>query len=178
MENSALEKYCRENGAFAAKVIPVKEIEFDSSFRKYCEDNVCGQYGKNYACPPYAGTPEELKERAENFRQAVVFQTVTPLKGGMTQENFQAAKRQNNRVGDAVREKLAREKIKILHARAGQCDYCEECGMVTGSPCTYPPKGQISLSAFCIDVAVLAETCGMKFQNGENTLTYFGVIFF
>ena len=56
MQNSALEKYCMENGAFAAKVIPVKEIEFDSSFRKYCEDNVCGQYGKNYACPPYAGT--------------------------------------------------------------------------------------------------------------------------
>ena len=178
MQREELEKYCKDQGAYAAKVISVKEIEFDPSFRKYCEDNVCGQYGRNYACPPYAGTPQELKERACAFRQAVVFQTVTPLEGGMTEDSLQAAKNQNNQVGDAIQERLETEKRRSLRARAGQCSYCTECEAVKGKPCTYPPKGQISLSAFCVNVASLAETCGMKFQNGENTLTYFGVIFF
>ena len=42
-------------GAYKARVIPVSDVETDESFRRLCEQNVCGNYGKNWACPPDAG---------------------------------------------------------------------------------------------------------------------------
>ena len=38
-------------GAYRASVIPVTAVETDESFRRLCEQNVCGNYGKNWACP-------------------------------------------------------------------------------------------------------------------------------
>ena len=35
----------------AAAVVDTADIVFDPSFRPYCEENLCGQYGANYSCP-------------------------------------------------------------------------------------------------------------------------------
>ena len=43
-------------GAFRASVIPVEDIETDASFRDLCAANVCGNYGRNWMCPPTRGT--------------------------------------------------------------------------------------------------------------------------
>ena len=47
-------------GADKAASIDVKDIVFNADFRKSCKENKCGNYGRNYTCPPYAGTAEEL----------------------------------------------------------------------------------------------------------------------
>ena len=49
---------------FQAAVIDVSQIVFDAGFRKYCEENLCGQYNVNYSCPPQCGTPEEMRKAA------------------------------------------------------------------------------------------------------------------
>ena len=41
-----------EEAGFRAAVLPAKEIPVDGSFRKFCEDNLCGKYNANYSCPP------------------------------------------------------------------------------------------------------------------------------
>ena len=41
---------------FSAAEIPVSEIPVNPEFLKYCEENRCGNYGANYACPPDCGT--------------------------------------------------------------------------------------------------------------------------
>jgi predicted metal-binding protein len=45
----------------AAAIVDTTQIVFDPSFRPYCEENLCGQYGANYSCPPDCGSPEEMK---------------------------------------------------------------------------------------------------------------------
>ena len=53
-------QYAYEEGFSAAAVVDTADIVFDPSFRPYCEENLCGQYGANYSCPPDCGTPEEI----------------------------------------------------------------------------------------------------------------------
>ena len=52
-----------EDAGFRVALIPAKEIPLDGSFRKFCEDNLCGKYNANYSCPPACGTVEEVRER-------------------------------------------------------------------------------------------------------------------
>ena len=50
------------------KILSARKVQFDHSLRKYCEVNYCGNYGKNYSCPPACGTPEEMEEKAGRFK--------------------------------------------------------------------------------------------------------------
>ena len=72
-------KLALETGATKAYMLPVCEIPFDPALRAYCEVNACGTYGKNYGCPPYAGTTEEVIARAMQYETALVFQTISNL---------------------------------------------------------------------------------------------------
>ena len=46
MTDMELIKLAEEEG-FRAAVISAKEIQVDGSFRKFCEDNLCGKYNAN-----------------------------------------------------------------------------------------------------------------------------------
>ncbi|SCH48332.1 Predicted metal-binding protein (DUF2284) [uncultured Blautia sp.] len=50
----------------------MEDLVFDYSFRGYCEENVCGNYGTNHSCPPDCGTVQEMEERARQYRQDLV----------------------------------------------------------------------------------------------------------
>ena len=52
---------------------------FFPSFRPYCEENLCGQYGANYSCPPDCGTPEEMKQKVLAHKKALVLQSIWQL---------------------------------------------------------------------------------------------------
>ena len=69
-------QYAMEEGFAAAAVVNTDEITFDPSFRPYCEENLCGQYGVNHSCPPDCGSPEEMKERVLKHKHALVLQTI------------------------------------------------------------------------------------------------------
>ena len=51
-----------------AALIPEERI------RTYCEENKCGNYGKNYTCPPNAGSLDEIRERLKNYKHGYLFQ--------------------------------------------------------------------------------------------------------
>ena len=41
-----------------AAVISTDQLVFVPEYRVFCEDNLCGNYDKNPACPPQSGTVE------------------------------------------------------------------------------------------------------------------------
>ena len=41
-----------------------------------------------------------------------------------------------------------------------------------------PDRALASLEAYGVNVSALARACGMKYTNGQNTVTYFGALFF
>ena len=59
---------------------------------------------------------------------------------------------------------------------AGGCNYCKRCAAADDKPCPFPDKAFASLEAYGIYVSQLAEAAGLKYINGQNTITYFSAI--
>lgn len=68
------------HGAHKAALVRVCDIPFDEGLRTYCEANVCGNFGQNYGCPPHVGSVKQVLEKAAGFQNALVYQTVFPLR--------------------------------------------------------------------------------------------------
>lgn len=166
-------------GAFRAAVIPVSVIETDASFRDLCASNVCGNYGRNWMCPPDAGEIHELMAELRTYPYALVYQTVATLEDSYDFEGMMAAGVAHNRLMAALREELAAEGLpRTLHLGAGGCRMCEICAKRTGEPCRHPDLAVASLETYGVNVSRLAPAAGMKYINGQNTVTYFGAVLF
>ena len=44
-----------------AAVMKTDKLVFVPEYRVFCEENACGNYDKNPACPPESGTVEEMR---------------------------------------------------------------------------------------------------------------------
>jgi predicted metal-binding protein len=72
---------------------------------------------------------------------------------------------------------LYKERGKYLVLTAGGCAICGVCGMQKNKVCAYPEKALASLEAYGVNVSRICEISGLKYINGENTVTYFAGIF-
>lgn len=166
-------------GAYKATVIDADKIETDRSFRTLCESNACGVYGKCYMCPPDIGDIDELMQEVGNYRCALVYQTVSELEDSYDFEGMVLAKKRFYPLSQELRKTFDSLNIsKALHLGAGGCGVCKTCAKRTGEPCRYPELAMASLEAYGINVSRLAAVSGMKYINGQNTVTYFGAVLF
>lgn len=166
-------------GAYRAGVVPVANIEFEPEFRKMCESNACGMYGKSWMCPPCVGPVDELIARAKGYRWALVYQTVDNLEDSYDFEGMMAAGQRMNELTQRVRAELADEfGPDALHLGAGGCRLCPVCAKREDKPCRFPDKALASLEAYGMNVSRLAELAGIKYINGQDTVTYFGAVLF
>jgi Predicted metal-binding protein len=164
-----------EFGAFKSGFTDVADVVFEPELRKACEANYCGNYGRNHTCPPKIGTAEELIARAKSYNRIFVFQTVTPLEDSFDFEGMTDARIHHSEIASKIEELFD---IPHLQLTAGGCTFCERCAGYEGQPCRHPDKAVASLEAYCINVAKLAGKCGMKYINGQDTVTYFAGFLF
>ena len=166
-------------GAYKASVIEAKEISLDRSFRDMCAVNSCGVYGKCWMCPPDVGEIDALMAEIRHYRYALVYQTVSQLEDSFDFEGMIDAKRRTYPLAQSLRAVFVDEDITdVLHLGAGGCGVCKVCSKRTGEPCRFPEKAMASLEAYGINVSELAKSAGMKYINGQNTVTYFGAVLF
>ena len=163
-------------GASNANIIEAKDVCLDASFRDICASNGCGVYGKCWMCPPDVGEIHELMATIRTYTHALVYQTVSPLEDSFDIEGMQAAKKEFSKLVQKVKRAFCGP--DMLHLGAGGCGVCEVCAKRTGEPCRYPELAVSSLEAHGIHVSKLAASAGMKYINGQNTVTYFGAVFF
>lgn len=159
----------------AAWLKDIHEIVFDSSFRKQCAQNACGQYGLCHMCPPDVGEIDSLIAQARSYDNALLYQTVSGLEDSFDIEGMLEAGQKHNDCAAKIREAL-QDVPCLLHLSAGACRMCEQCTKVYGLPCAIPDKAISSLEAYGIDVCRTAVNAGMPYNGGPNTVTYFGMI--
>lgn len=164
-------------GATNAGLVKVEEIEFEPSFRAMCESNACGMYGKSWMCPPYVGEYQDLIEQAKRYDTALVYQIIGTLEDSYDFEGMMETGKRMNLLTDSIRSYL-QDQSDILLLGAGGCRICPKCAKQDDQPCRFPDKALASLEAYCINVSKLAPMAGMKYINGQNTVTYFGAVFF
>lgn len=167
-----------EEGFANAAIVDTKDIVFDPSFRPYCEENLCGQYGVNYSCPPDCGTPEEMKARILAHKRALVLQTMWQVRDYADAPVIKQAKKGHNAAELKVVKALREAGHDGVIVGASGCALCSPCAMGQGLPCKYPQLRYSCMSAYCIFVKKLADVCGMEYDCGEGLLALFGMYAF
>lgn len=183
MENNAifekLTTLTKELGADNASVIKTTEIVLDSIFRDICASNACGMYGKCYTCPPDVGDIDTLISEVKTYKYALVYQQISKLEDSFDFEGMTDARKKHYILSQSIKKAVdAKDLPKVLHLGAGGCGVCEVCAKRTGEPCRFPELAMASLEAYGINVSKLAASAGMKYINGQNTVTYFGAVLF
>lgn len=178
MDLEQIRQLILEMGAYRAGVVAVEDIDFQPDFRKLCENNVCGMYGRSWMCPPLVGDVDELIASLKRWQWAVVYQTVDALEDRYDFEAMMAAGTKMNRLTARIRRELTRRGVTpTLMLGAGGCRVCQRCAKLDGQPCRSPEEAIPSLEAYGINVSALAPRAGMKYINGPDTVTYFGTVF-
>ncbi len=166
-------------GAYKANVISVKDVRFDVRFRDMCASNACGNFGRCWSCPPDVGEIDDLIASLAKYEKVLVYQTVGELEDSYDFETMTEVGNEHNDRVQEVRTLFESERItEALHLGAGGCRICEVCAKKTDEPCRFPDRALASLEAYGVNVSKLAEAAGMKYINGQNTVTYFGAVFF
>ena len=147
-----------------AAVISTDQLVFVPEYRVFCEDNLCGNYDKNPACPPQFKAKmnrmprkvEEMKERALNYEKTLVLQT--------TQDSlmdYKKAKLAHNKLTEQLAEKMKEEGITdLLIMSAG------------------PYKHNSCMSAYCVDAQKMADAAGMLCWTSDGMIRYFSQVLF
>ncbi|MDY3918269.1 MAG: DUF2284 domain-containing protein [Candidatus Limivivens sp.] len=149
----------REQGFDHMAFLPVKELVFVEEYRKYCAENLCGNYDKLKNCPPQCGTAAQMRERAQRYDTAFIMQTICELDFS-DEKAVKAMKARHNQMTRAVVKAMEERGVEGLTMSAG-------------------PTGESAcMSAYCVDAAKMAESCGMAYWMGEKRAAFFSQFLF
>ncbi|MCL2772881.1 MAG: DUF2284 domain-containing protein [Oscillospiraceae bacterium] len=164
-------------GISAAAVFPVGDITFDPIFRDMCKQNLCGNYSRNYMCPPSVGEFDDLKNEVLSYKNVILIQTIYSLEDSYDFEGMEEGGKVHgenmNKTLDYIKEHISFENIKVLGV--GGCKLCPKCGIIENRPCPFPDKANSSVEGYCMNVAQMTNSHGLKYINGENTVSYVAV---
>jgi len=169
----------KAHGAADAAVIEASKVPLRREFLAACERNSCGKYGRCWTCPPDIGSIDDLMESLKKYKWAFAYQSVWQLEDSYDIEGMQDGAVGHNKLCQALTAEISKTVPgPILRLGAGGCQLCDKCAKVFDKPCVHPEEAIVSLEAYGIAVSELSEVCGMKYINGQNTVTYFGVFFY
>ena len=178
MQETKMVQWAAEEGFAAAAVINTDQIIFDPSFRPYCAENLCGQYGANYSCPPDCGSPEEMKQRILKHKKALVLQSISQVADYADTVAIKQAKKDHNAAEIRLVKRLRGEGCNGIIVGASGCALCNPCKQTLGEPCSFPDLKYSCMSAYCIFVKKLTDACNMEYTCGDGLLGLFGMYVF
>ncbi len=178
MDQQMLIDIALDAGANNAAVIRTEEIVLSASFREICERNACGKYGRCWTCPPDIGEIDTLMAEVRAYRYGLMYQTIGKLEDSFDVEGMESAAKAHQVVGQRLEAFLMLMLEKHLHLSCGGCRICERCAKADGLPCRDPERALPSMEGYGIDVYNTCKPTALKYINGQNTVTYFGIVLF
>lgn len=166
-----------QSGVSAFGLISPDQIVFGQEIRDICKSNGCGNYGRTWACPPAQGSLDECRARCLSFSHALVFQKVYSIEDSFDIEGMQRAGRDFKAVCDRLYDTVQPVLSRFLLLSNEGCGRCKTC-TYPASPCRFEQRLFPSVEGFGIYVNQLAESAGLKYIAGPNTVTYFGMLLF
>ncbi len=163
-------------GADRVNLVDVKEIEFKPKLRVLCEDNICGNYGKNYSCPPYSGTVEEHIKKFKNYDKAIVFYTIENISGLEDKIKIDKAIKKIQDITVNVNNFISNLGIEHMTIGSTACKICSPCKISENKECPFKNNVFTSLSSFCIDIESLSKLCNIDIDWNGNKITNIAMV--
>lgn len=178
MNNALLLQQAIADCGFAhSAVLPVSQVVLNRCFRDQCRSNACGNYGQCYMCPPDVGDIDQLMAEVQRYDSAVLYQSISSIEDSFDIEGMLEAGHLHNQCSQRIQAVLASlPQTPWLHLSAGGCRFCERCAKRDGLPCRAPKHALPSLEAYGVDVYHTALNASLRYINGANTVTYFGMV--
>ncbi|MDR2356450.1 MAG: DUF2284 domain-containing protein [Clostridiales Family XIII bacterium] len=175
---SALTDRLRQLPVNQADAIDVGFLTYEREVRAMCEMNSCGRYGRSWNCPPQVGSIEALEAKCGAYRNGILLNTVNALEDSFDFEGMMAAGVALHNILVEVNGIAAREfrLDAYLLLGAGSCSACKTCAHP--EPCRHPEERFIPIEACGVNVVSLAKNTGFRYNNGPNTVTFFGLLLF
>lgn len=148
---------------FEAAVLKPSDLEFDFTFRKYCEQNLCGNYAASILCPPLCPSAEKLKAAVLKGKHLLVLKSTHTIADLTNASAIKAAQGKHNSAT-----------LQLLHKIS---DFSGALALSSATD-TEIPQGITAacLSAYCVNVLKMAESCNMTYDYKDNILALFGFI--
>ncbi len=163
-------------GATKAEYLRGDQIVLSEEFRRICEGNGCGNYNRCYMCPPDIGPIAELMDKVRQYDHAVLYQSVAPLEDSFDFEGMMEAGHKHALLSQRIQAGLGA--CHVLHLSSGGCHLCEVCAKRDNLPCRQPDQALSSLEGYGIDVYNTSQATSLKYINGPDTVTYFGILLY
>ena len=167
-----------ECGATKATVIRAQDIVMDANFRDICASNGCGLYGKCWVCPPDIGPIDELMEKVRSYEYGLLYQTVGDIEDSYDIEGMNEVGAQHEKNSIRLEGRVREMSSRHLHLSCGGCHLCERCAKRDNEPCRHPDVALHPMEGYGIDVFNTTKPTELKYINGQNTVTYFGIVLF
>ena len=149
-------KEAKKLGFSNTAIMDTKKLVFKPEYRQFCEENQCGCYNVNPACPPECGTVETMKQRVFAYEKALILQTIQSK-----DMDYKMAKLAHNKLTEQLASKIMESgNTDLLIMSAG------------------PYRHHSCMSAYCIFVKKLADLCGMEYTCGDGLIAFFGMFVF
>ena len=148
-------------GFTGAAVLPVRELVVVPEYRRFCAQNLCGNYGGLPACPPMSGTVEEMTADMRRYQTALILMIETTPVDYWDMAEQKAAKKHQNLLTEQLMEQMRADGLTdLLMMGAG------------------PWKHASCMSAYCVDAQRMADAVHMKCWADDGKIRYFSLILF
>lgn len=168
-----------DSGAAKAIVISTDRVVLSREFYDICESNSCGNFGRCWMCPPDIGPIDDMMERVQRYKHGLLYQTIGELEDSFDIEGMEQAAKNHARVSQKI-QKAVKPLLgeNIFHLSCGGCNLCDRCAKVDNQPCRFPERALPPMEGAGIDVYNTVKDTPLKYINGTNTVTYFGLVLF
>ncbi len=141
----------------------------DESILRFCKQNKCNNYNKNYMCPPFFQPPDFSK-----FRYGVILQYMC------LKERWREEKIKFHKIILAIEDYINMHfnNINFFSFIGGSCELCNPCEVVFGKECRFPYKARPSLEAAGINVINLLKELELPYKFSTNRVIWTGAILF
>lgn len=174
---SKIEKVADETGFTEFGYVNISTLKYYQEVRDTCAKNTCRGYGTSWACPPAIGTVSECRERVAKYSKMLLFTKAFQLEDSFDYEGMVEGSHTFKGLVDKFRENIGGIVADYLLLANEGCHRCGKC-TYPDAPCRFPELLTHPLEGYGFIVSELSKEAGIKYNNGENTVTYFGALVF
>lgn len=156
--------------------IDAKDIKYYQWVRDFCEENKCGHFNKNWACPPAVGSVDECRDKLSKYENALIFTGKYKLRREVDYRSMVKAYGEFRELTEKLDENLSTKLKDYKVFSIGNCKRCEECSYP--EECRYPEKLYPAVEAMGINVSELTKLAKVNYAEENLTIIYIGMVLF
>lgn len=118
-------------------------------------------------------------DKVRSYSNGILYQTIVDIEDSFDIEGMSEGAKLHAQLSQKIRKNV--EPLLVddtMHLSFGGCNLCPKCSKIDNAPCRHPDMALLSMECCGIDVYNTTKPTDLKYINGQNTVTFFGLVLF